>query len=95
MESNDNLWQEMQTQETRCDLRQGKDLGLVKYGKIHRGKVLFNDAHGRGRARETCLSLLLCWQTVNEMKTAETTPSRIVICFLLPSVHSVVITCRD
>jgi hypothetical protein len=76
MESNDNLWQEMQTQETRCDLRQGKDLGLVKYGKIHRGKVLFNDAHGRGRARETCL----CWQTVNEMKTAETTPSRIVIC---------------
>ena len=47
MESNDNLWQEMQTQETRCDLRQGKDLGLVKYGEIHRGKVLFNDAHGR------------------------------------------------
>ena len=51
MESNDNLWQEMQTQETRCDLRQGKDLGLVKYGEIHRGKVLFNDAHGRGRGR--------------------------------------------
>ena len=46
MESNDNLWQEMQTQETRCDLRQGKDLGLVKNGEIDRGKVVFNNAHG-------------------------------------------------
>ena len=57
MESNDNLWQEMQTQETRCDLRQGKDLGLVKNGEIHRGKVVFNNAHGFSLGKSEVLSM--------------------------------------
>ena len=68
MESNDNLWQEMQTQETRCDLRQGKDLGLVKYGEIHRGKVLLNDAHGEAVHGEVTKTIKLKSETVPDWR---------------------------